>query len=127
MPVSSCRFFNGYKPCDKNAECSFECPHLDTFDEVILVIHLGALGAVVRSTALISPIKKKHPNSKIVWVTEANAAPLLKSNPWIDLVLTPDLEGLLTLKTFEFGTAYIIDKSLKASGIAKQSGCKKVF
>jgi heptosyltransferase-2 len=127
MPMTSCRFFNGYKPCSKSANCNSSCAHLDEVDAAVLIIHLGALGAVVRSTSLLAAMKRKHPRSKIIWVTETSAAPLLAHNDQIDLVVSADNEGILSLKAFEFDTAYVIDKSLKAVGILSSVSAKKVF
>jgi heptosyltransferase-2 len=45
----------------------------------ILIIKLGALGDVVRTTALLRVLP-----AKVTWVTSAQAAPLLRGNPYID-------------------------------------------
>ncbi len=127
MPVPNCRYFNGYKPCSKNATCTTACPSFDKFEESILIIHLGALGAVVRSTSLLASLKRKHPTAKILWLTEKPAMPLLEKNPDIDRVISADHEGLLSLQSFEFSFGYVIDKSLKASGLAQSLKIKSVL
>jgi heptosyltransferase II len=47
----------------------------------ILIIKLGALGDVVRTTALLRLL-----DAEITWVTSPQAVPLLKGNPYIDSV-----------------------------------------
>ena len=125
MPVTNCRYFNGYKPCAKNATCTLACSSVDQVEDAILIIHLGALGAVVRSTSLLVSLKKKHPHAKILWLTEKSAMPLLENNPHIDQVVAADHEGLLTLQSYHFSFGYVIDKSLKASGLAASLKIKK--
>ena len=127
MPVTNCRSFNGYKPCAKNATCTLACPSLDQVHESILIIHLGALGAVVRSTSLLTSLKKKHPQAKFLWLTEKSAMPLLENIPLIDQVVAADHEGLLSLQSYQFSVGYVIDKSLKASGLAGSLKIKKIL
>jgi heptosyltransferase-2 len=94
------------------------CPAYSAVAERIVLIHLGALGAVVRSTAILAAIKKKYPWSHITWITEAPAHKLLENHPLLDRVLTISHEDLLTVKGHRFDVGYIIDKSLKALGVA---------
>lgn len=126
MAVTHCRYFNGYKPCEKNSRCDQACSHLDEVEEAILIVHLGALGAVVRSTSLLPGIIRKHPRAKIIWVTEKAAMPLLQASKKIDMVVAADGEGIISLKSFEFDHAYVIDKSLKAAGIVQSLKVKHI-
>ncbi|MBI4439684.1 glycosyltransferase family 9 protein [Candidatus Woesearchaeota archaeon] len=52
----------------------------------ILLIKLGAIGDVLRTTFLLSALKEKYPGCAIDWVTEKNAVDLLLGNPFIDNV-----------------------------------------
>ena len=74
-----CRHFNGYKPCGKHELCDNLCPSMDIPVARILIVHLEALGAVVRSTSLLAAIKRQYPSSHITWVTQAPAHHLLKN------------------------------------------------
>ncbi|MGZ3772646.1 MAG: glycosyltransferase family 9 protein [Pseudobdellovibrionaceae bacterium] len=128
MTVSECRHFSGYKPCQKNEVCSPSCLAKDLPHVSILVVHLGALGAVVRSTSLLRAIKRKFPSSMITWVTDAPAHHLLKGHPVIDRVLTANTESdLLQLAALQFEVAFVIDKSLKAVGIISRTSVDQVF
>jgi heptosyltransferase-2 len=120
MPITTCRFFNGYKPCGKNTDCCDACPSKNIPSSRILIIHLEALGAVLRSTALLAPIKRKFPNSHITWITQKPAEQLLLSNPLIDLVLNFEMGDILALQSLKFDATFCIDKSLKACALANQ-------
>ena len=121
MPATQCRFFNGYKPCvislKTKVECNTQCPHLETPEQYILLVHLGAMGAVLRSTALLSMIKKKYPTSHITWVTEERCLPLLQNLKSIDKVLTLSARDQLILSGMEFDIGFFIDKSPEMGGI----------
>lgn len=93
----------------------------------LLVVHLGALGAVVRSTSLLKAIKRKYPSSMVTWVTDAPAHHLLKNHPAIDRVLTTSESDLLQLGVLEFEVGLVIDKSLKAVGVLKRTQMDQVF
>src|SRR5689334_8417653 len=117
MPEIHCQHFNGYKPCGFSTDCSQRCDHRKIPQVKILVVHLEALGAVLRATSILPAIKRKFPSSHITWVTQKPAHLLFENASMVDRVLTSDHEGLLQLRALEFDVAFCIDKSLKASGI----------
>lgn len=92
-----------------------------------MIVHLGALGAVVRSTSLLRAIKRKFPASAITWVTDAPAHLLLQGHPLIDRVLTTQEKDMLQLSALEFDAAFVIDKSLKAVGVLKRTQADLVY
>jgi heptosyltransferase-2 len=114
-----CRHFNGYKPCGKSEICDSLCPSFSETSTRILIVHLEALGAVIRSTSLLPAIRRKFPNAHITWVTAKPADQLLMQNSLVDRVLTTAAEDLLVLSVLEFDVAFNIDKSLKSAGILK--------
>jgi len=93
----------------------------------VLIVHLGAIGAVVRSTALLAGIRRKYGNAHITWVTEKPSDQLLRNHPEIDRVLTTSSHDLLALSCLEFDIGFCIDKSLAAGGVIKATRIKKVF
>lgn len=127
MAVANCRYFSGYKPCGKNAECSSQCPKQNLIQQRILIVHLGALGAVVRSTSLLASIKRKYPNSHLTWVTDAPAHKLIENHPSLDRVLTTSHDDMLQLRAMNFDVAFVIDKSLKAAGVLANTTAREVF
>lgn len=125
--ASFCRYFTGYKPCDRHDICNNQCPKREPATSHLLVIHLEALGAVLRATSILPAIKRKFSGSHITWVTKAPADQLLANNPFIDRVLTISNEDLLKLKAMEFDFAFVIDKSLTAMGVLAQTRADYVF
>jgi ADP-heptose:LPS heptosyltransferase len=67
-----CRNFRGDRPCqphkDEDVICE-GCPRYDPISKRILIIKLGAIGDVIRTTPLLSPLREKYPNSEITWIT----------------------------------------------------------
>ena len=126
-PRLDCVHFLGYKPCGQNSSCDLNCQQFQKRGKQILLIHLGALGAVVRSTALISSIHRKYPNSQITWVTQNPAQHLLKNHPQLHRVLTVSETDLLALSVLSFDVAFVIDKSLEASGVLKRTTAQEVY
>ena len=131
MAASECRHFNGYKPCGKvdslKSACDLKCAHYAKSGARILLVHLGALGAVVRSTALLPAIQRRYPQAHVTWVTEAPADVLLKEHPLVDRVIVANHDGLVALRALEFDVAFVVDKSLKASGVLKSTSAKEVY
>ena len=120
-PMIHCRHFSGYKPCGLNKLCDKSCPSMEVPLTRILIVHLGALGAVIRATSLLRAIKKKYPKCHITWVTEKPCDQLLLNNPHIDRVLLSTTSDLLALRCLKFDVAFCIDKSLTAAGILKST------
>ncbi len=119
MAETDCRYFNGYKPCEKNPVCSKQCHSFDPVDTAILVVHLGAMGSVVRSTALLRKIKQNNPNSYVVWVTEKPSHEILKFHPAIDRIFELNFDATLALQAFKFNTVYALDKDIRIAGLLK--------
>lgn len=123
---TDCRNFNGYKPCGFSSACNLKCSFYEKRGTQILIIHLGALGAVVRSTALLNPILRKYPDAQITWVTDAPAHYLLKNHAQIARVLTTSDKDLTEISVYKFDVAFVIDKSVAATGILKRTSAEKV-
>ena len=120
--------FDGSKPCAKTKSiCEANCQFYVRKGPSILIIHLGALGAVVRSTGLLPLIHAQHPNAQITWVTDLLPAKLLKNHPRIFRVLTTQLSDMLAISNLAFDLAFVIDKDLISSGILKQTQAKQVL
>jgi heptosyltransferase-2 len=127
MYATDCRYFQGYKPCGLSKDCHSGCPYRDVVQQRILLIHLGALGAVLRSTSLLPAIRRRFPRSHLTWVTEAPAHHLLLGHPLIDRILTSSFKDILTLQALNFDVALVVDKSLQAVGFLKYTSYDSVF
>lgn len=113
-----CRHFTGYKPCKFKRACE-GCPSYDRVDQHILIVSLEALGAVLRSTCLLAPIREAYPKAKISWLTMPNAQALLKENPFIDELLLFNLETQVILSERSFDRCFVVDKSPLAGAISR--------
>lgn len=128
MAEIKCRYFSGYKPCNFSDKCDrSQCASFSEVKENILIVHLGALGAVVRSTALLKAIKRKHPMSRLIWVTRSPAHLLLENHPKVDKVICTSELYLHPLTHLDYGAAYCIDKSLDAVRVVEEFKVKKMF
>lgn len=127
MAETNCRYFTGYKPCGYNEVCDFQCDFRSIPTCRLLIVHLGAMGAVLRATSILPAIKRKYPGSHITWVTDKICQPLLQHNPYIDRILTSEFSDTLTLSSLKFDVAFCVDKSLKATGLLKQTQYESLF
>jgi len=115
---TDCRYFLGDRPCPRNTNCDRSCGSYSQVVQNVLLVHLGALGAVVRSTSLLSTLRQKHPKARLFWLTEAPADRLLAGHPLLDGVFTT--ADLFELKAYNFEIAYCIDKSRRAAGLLRE-------
>ena len=75
----------------------------------------------MRGTSILPALKRRFPISHITWVTQAPAQYLLANNPYVDRVLTTSSSDLLELSALQFARTYVLDKSLKAGGVLRQT------
>ncbi len=127
MSRTQCRHFNGYKPCLKSYDCDTDCQHFERPDTSILIVHLGAMGSVLRSTSLLASIKRKYPKSLITWLTEDYSKPLLVNNSLIDRILGLTTRDLLVLSGLKFDVGFFIDKSPEMGGLIKMTQPSQCF
>lgn len=85
MENFDCRHFRGDKPCafSQGGLCgpygeTGSCRHYTPIGPKILIIKLGALGDVLRTTTLLPAIEKEFPGGSVVWLTKPGAIPLLE-------------------------------------------------
>ncbi|MBU0672916.1 MAG: hypothetical protein KJ732_07820 [Candidatus Margulisbacteria bacterium] len=50
----------------------------------VLIVKLGAIGDVIRTTSLLKGLREKYPEAAIDWLTAKTASEVLTSNPFID-------------------------------------------
>lgn len=121
-----CRLFSGYKPCKFKRSCD-ACPHYQPVKERIAILSLEAMGAVLRSTCLLEPIKRRYPEAHITWFTLKASRPLLENNPLIDRLISLDPSSFALIDHLKFDTLYAVDKSLEAGAIAERIQAKNKY
>lgn len=116
---SDCLHFKGDLPCKPHKmhgyHCS-NCPEYRKISKRILIIKLGAIGDVIRTTPLISTYKKLYPDCKITWLT---LTPAILPAGRIDEILKFDYASALYLQHAEFDIAINLDKEKEASALLK--------
>jgi ADP-heptose:LPS heptosyltransferase len=78
--------------------------------ERILIVKLAAIGDVLRTTPLLSGLKRKYPESHITWVSSREALPLLQNNPLIDRLLPLEWPSILPLEVESFDLILGLEK-----------------
>lgn len=115
-----CRNYRGDRPCAVGVPgvCPTECARYSPMEYRILVIKLGALGDVIRTTALLPGLKDAWPQSHITWVTRPNGARMLANHPLIDRLLPLDAESLVHLEHERFDLCLSLDKEPGPTALA---------
>lgn len=119
-----CRYFYSDRPCIYHKSEGLICPDCSRYEPVsfkILVVKLGALGDVLRTTAICEPLKKKYPESMIFWITEKNAIPILQGNRFVDRIIEKE-NALSFILRFDFDLLISLDldeSGLILAGLAK--------
>ncbi len=114
-----CRYYTGYRPC-RRAETCVGCTEYEPGGTRILIVKLGALGDVLRTTALLPALKRVHGPCTITWLTRENALPLLEHNALIDKLVALRLEDVLGLQATEFDVAINLDKDAETLGLMRR-------
>jgi heptosyltransferase-2 len=118
-PKFDCRHYLGDRPCAWRLECVPSCERYAPMGTRVLVIKLAAPGDVLRSTAVLPPLRKKHPESHVTWVTDDAALPLLSLNPLVDRLMPFGFESALRLQAQSFDVAVCLDKEPRAGALMR--------
>ncbi len=122
-----CKHFRGNIPCKPNkafgAVCN-NCEHYSPISKRILIIKLGALGDVIRTTPLIVKYKELYPNCHITWLTES---PDVLPSDEIDVILKPEMFSLLLIENGRFDIAINLDKELEACLLLSRMNAAEKF
>jgi len=114
-----CRHFLGDRPCRFKRICE-GCPEYHPMGKRILIVKLAAIGDVLRTTPLLSGLKRVYPRSHITWVVDQEALPLLKNNPLIDRLLPFDFSALLPLEGEAFDLILGLEKEVRGAALVSK-------
>ena len=128
-----CRFFRGDIPCRPHKQLGVhcideqgqDCPHYERVTSRILIIKLGAIGDVIRTTPLLHKIKETYPQAQVWWLTlTPDVVPRT-----VDVILPFTPQSLATLGATRFNILYNLDKDREACALAAsvQADIKKGF
>ena len=124
---TDCRYYEGAKPCDFHKRDGRLCDGCKDYDPItfrILIVKLAAVGDVLRTTSILPALKKKYAGSQITWITKSSAAPLLKSNPYIDRVFVTEGNYIEYLRNEKFDLGICLDADPLSATIHSVAQCK---
>jgi heptosyltransferase-2 len=117
---ADCRHFRGDVPCAphkrEGVHCA-DCSYYDPIAERILIIKLGAIGDVIRTTPLIRRLKADHPHAHLTWLTRS---PEVVPQSAVDRIAPFTLESILQLRATELDLVINLDKDPEACALASE-------
>ena len=119
---TDCRWFQGHIPCRPHKQfgvhCVDEqgrpCEHYDRLTSRILIIKLGAIGDVIRTTPLLRKLAAVYPHAQIWWLT--HTPEVLPAAVDVALGYTP--QALASLAAVHFDLLINLDKDREACALA---------
>ncbi len=126
MIKSDCIYFKGDKPCRYKILCE-GCPHYTPFPCRILIIKCRAQGDVLRTTTLLTGLKRRYPDSHISWVVDGESIDLLENNPLIDRVMPYTWTQWLRLEVERFDVLICLDKEPESIALASRVRAESRF
>jgi len=116
-----CRHFRGDVPCKPHKQHGVhcvddhgnDCKYYEPTDKKILIIKLGAIGDVIRTTPLLRKLKEVEPRAELWWLTlTPEVIPKI-----VDVVLPFTPQSLATIQAVAFDTIYNLDKEKEACAL----------
>jgi lipopolysaccharide heptosyltransferase III len=130
LPIKTdCRHFRGGVPCTPHKQFGVhcvddqghDCPHYDRITTRILIIKLGAIGDVIRTTPLLQKLQEVHPSAAVYWLTYTPE--ILPSS--VDVPLDFSLKNIVTLRSIPFDLLFNLDKDPEACALTAQVQAKE--
>ncbi len=119
-----CRHFVGHIPCRPHKQHGVHCEGCGYYDSTnlnILIIKLGAIGDVIRTTPLLHRLKKESPKAHIPWLT---LTPEVLPSA-VDRKLRLDPAGIASLSALQYDLLINLDKDLEACALALRIKAKE--
>ncbi len=121
---TDCRHFRGDVPCAPHKRHGVHCigpdgeacTHYDPVSFTVLIIKLGAIGDVIRTTPLITRIRETYRGAHITWLT--HTPEILPS--LVDRPLPYTMQSVVTLRSQYFDLLINLDKDSDACALADQ-------
>ncbi|MFI5204212.1 MAG: glycosyltransferase family 9 protein [Flavobacteriales bacterium] len=120
-----CTFFKGHIPCKPNKLRNKECATCDEYSKIshrILIIKLGAIGDVIRTTPIVEGFKKKYNNPHFTWLT---LSPDVLPGSLVDDIVKFDGPGILKVQHTVYDIAINLDKDAEACMLLEKVNAKE--
>ncbi|MGA9120435.1 MAG: glycosyltransferase family 9 protein [Bacteroidota bacterium] len=117
-----CRWFRGHIPCRPHKQFGVhcvdaqgkQCEHYDRTTSKILIIKLGAIGDVIRTTPLLRKLRAVYPHAQVWWLT---LTPEVVPSS-VDVVYGFTPQAVTTLQAVHFDLLINLDKDREACALA---------
>lgn len=122
---TDCRLYKGDIPCKPNKELGVHCEDCNYYKKTsinVLIIKLGAIGDVIRTTPLLRKLRVVHPDANIYWLTYS---PEILSTDWVDNIVKVNPENLEIIKAIHFDWLINLDKDKLAIALTKTIEAEK--
>jgi len=119
---TDCLLYRGSMPCEPHkatGQLCEDCPQYSPLAQRILIVKLGAMGDVLRTTALLPDIVGRHDRPHVTWLTRAESVELLAGNRYVQRVVTTVEAG--ALGAAEFDAVYALDSGADALAFAQSA------
>ncbi|MCH8004052.1 MAG: glycosyltransferase family 9 protein [Nanoarchaeota archaeon] len=93
----------------------------------ILIIKLGAIGDVIRTTSILDGLNDKYNNCTIDWVTKKESSDILKNNDLIEKIHIISEELKNNLKNQDYDLLISLDDDSEACELATEINSKRII
>jgi lipopolysaccharide heptosyltransferase III len=122
-----CKYFRGEIPCIPNKKRDKVCTTCGEYIPIktkILIIKLGALGDVIRTTPLVVKYRELYPNSHVTWVTHS---PDILPKESIEKILKYGFDAVNHVGYQKYDIAINLDKEMEACALLSTVTAKEKY
>ena len=123
-----CRHFLGDRPChfhkSEGVKCS-SCAYYSPVKTRILIIKLGAMGDVLRTTSILPTLRSHFRKPHLTWITRKESVDLLGNNPFLDSVLETNVDSIARLQVETFDLVINPETSKESAALASMAKSKR--
>lgn len=132
---TDCKHFPLDRPCIYQKNNNMCCPECKDYVKIskgtdikrILIIKLGAMGDVLRTTFLLQGLKEIYPESFISWIVSGKNAEVLEGNKLINEIIINNEKTSEYLINNYFNIVINLDLAPESLALAKLSNKQKTF
>jgi ADP-heptose:LPS heptosyltransferase len=114
-----CLHFKGDIPCKPHKNLGYHCSSCPVYEPIskrVLIIKLGAIGDVIRTTPLLRRFRLEYPGCSIHWLT---LTPDILPKQEVDEILPFNLSSVTYLQNASFDILVNLDKDKEACSLAR--------
>ncbi|MFW5983477.1 MAG: glycosyltransferase family 9 protein [bacterium] len=122
-----CKYFRGDIPCRPNKlrdKVCDTCDEYTPYEKKILIIKLGAMGDVIRTTPLLVKFRELYPDSHITWVTQT---PDILPEKEIQEIIKFEFKEIYKIQRKSYDIAINLDKDEEACMLLTEIAAKEKY